>query len=208
MAGSMADYLEQEVLDDLFGIGAYSPPGTVYLALSTADPTDAGTSIAEPFGNAYARVSITNDNTEWTRAGSTIDNDNDLSFPEATGSWGTISHFAVFDQDRTDHAITDVDTGTKTFTVAGDQTSELAAGTLLSVNGSTGNDGNYTVVSSTYDVDHTDIVVSEVVSDATVDGTLYPMGNPLYHGSWDAAKEYVSGDTAKIAAGDLDISLA
>ena len=38
---SASDYLELEILDHIFGV-AYAQP-TVYLALCTADPTDAGT---------------------------------------------------------------------------------------------------------------------------------------------------------------------
>jgi hypothetical protein len=40
---------ENEILDHLFGKGSYTPP-TIYVALSTADPTDAGTGIAQPSG--------------------------------------------------------------------------------------------------------------------------------------------------------------
>ncbi len=39
--GSLSDYAENELLDHLFN-AAYSPVATVYLALCTADPTDAG----------------------------------------------------------------------------------------------------------------------------------------------------------------------
>ena len=40
--GSLSDYAELELLDHVFN-AAYSPVATVYLALCTADPTDAGT---------------------------------------------------------------------------------------------------------------------------------------------------------------------
>jgi hypothetical protein len=67
-------------------------------------------------------------------------------------------------------AITAVNTGAKTFTVTGDHSS-LGAGDIIEVEGSTGNDGYYTVVSATYTTS-TDIVVSEVVPDGTADGTV------------------------------------
>jgi len=70
-------------------------------------------------------------------------------------------------------AITAVVIGTKTFTVAGDQTALYAPDDIVKIKGSTGNDKYYTVVSDTFDTDHTDIVVSEVVSDDTVDGDIY-----------------------------------
>jgi hypothetical protein len=52
--------------------------------------------VREPSGNAYARVSTTG--ADWnTASGGALDNANDITFPEATGSWGTITHFALFD---------------------------------------------------------------------------------------------------------------
>lgn len=54
--GSFSDYLEDELLDHLFGKSTFTSP-TVYVALSTADPTDSGGSIAEPVGNGYVRKS-------------------------------------------------------------------------------------------------------------------------------------------------------
>jgi len=202
---TFCNFWENEILDHVFGKGAYTPP-TIFVALSTADPTDTALAIAEPFGGSYARVETAG--ADWAAAsGGALSNGNEVTFPEASGDWGTISHFCLFDQARTSHAITGVVTGTKTFTVAGDQTLELVAGTLLSVDNSTGNDGNYTVTSSTFDVDHTDIVTTEAIADATVDGTLYPMGNPLGYGALSVSKAIASGDTGKFAAGDLDVTL-
>ena len=67
-----------------------------------------------------------------------------------------------------------VNQGTKMFTVAENVSSKWGVGNnKMGVIGSTGNDGVYTVVSATYDTDHTDIVVSESIPDTTVDGTLY-----------------------------------
>lgn len=63
--------------------------------------------------------------------------------------------------------ITDIDQGTKTITVNGD--ASALTGTIAVV-GSTGNDASYTIVSATFNTDHTDIVVVEAISDATADG--------------------------------------
>jgi hypothetical protein len=93
--GSFADYWENEILDHLFGKGSYTPP-TIYVGLSTADPTDDASGLAEPSGNSYARVATAG--ADWNVAsGGAIANANDITFPEATGSWGTITHFAIFD---------------------------------------------------------------------------------------------------------------
>ncbi len=95
---SFSDYLEDEVLDHILGGADYTRPATVYLALSTADPTDDASGLAEPSGGAYARLAVTNNATEWPAAsGGAKSNANDLTFVTATASWGTVTHFAMFD---------------------------------------------------------------------------------------------------------------
>lgn len=69
-------------------------------------------------------------------------------------------------------AITDVNTGTKTFTISGNRSGVFSAGEQFAIEDSTGNDGNYTVVSITYSAPNTLIVVSETIPDATVDGNI------------------------------------
>lgn len=93
--GSFGNFWENEILDHVFGKGTYTPP-TIYVALSTADPTDDGSGMAEPSGNGYARKQTAA--ADWNAASAgAIDNANAIEFPEATGSWGTITHFALFD---------------------------------------------------------------------------------------------------------------
>ena len=89
---SLADFLEYELLDHLFGIGAYSAP-TMYVGLSTADPGDDAAALAEPSGSGYARVACSG----WTRTTNTIDNTAAITFAEASGSWGTITYGCLFD---------------------------------------------------------------------------------------------------------------
>jgi len=93
--GSFSDHWENEILDHLFGKGSYTPP-TVYVGLSTADPGDDGTGLSEPAGNGYARVATAA--ADWNAAsGGMLDNANAIAFAEATGGWGTVTHFALFD---------------------------------------------------------------------------------------------------------------
>lgn len=69
---------------------------TVYVGLSTADPGEDASGLAEPSGNGYARV-VTSGST-WNAASSgSATNAAAITFPTATGSWGTITHFATFD---------------------------------------------------------------------------------------------------------------
>lgn len=91
--GSISDYLEAELLDHIFNNSAYSKPATVYLGLSTADPTDDASGLAEPSGNGYVRKAITF-SAAATRA---IVQNGDVTFDEASGAWGTISHYGIFD---------------------------------------------------------------------------------------------------------------
>jgi len=94
--GSFSDYLENKILDHIFMKTAFSQPTNIYVALSTADPGEDGSGISEPSGNGYARVQTSGD--DWNAAANGhIDNANDITFPEATGDWGTITHFALFD---------------------------------------------------------------------------------------------------------------
>lgn len=67
-------------------------------------------------------------------------------------------------------SITAVNTSTETFTLAGDH-SELTSGDTIRVVGSTGNDGYWTVA-STSGTGPTNITVNEDVTDATADGTI------------------------------------
>lgn len=96
MAGK-SDYLEDELLDHVLGGGDYTRPATVYVALFTAAPTDAGGG-TEASGGSYARASVTNNNTNWPAASSgSKSNGTAIDFPTATGNWGTIVAFAIFD---------------------------------------------------------------------------------------------------------------
>lgn len=92
--GSISDYLELKWLDHVFENSAFSVPTNIYIALSTADPTDDGSGIAEPSGNNYERKVI---NT-WNAASSRISTNNGvITFNTASGPWGNITHYAIFD---------------------------------------------------------------------------------------------------------------
>ena len=54
MAGNLSNYLENKVLDHFLGTTAYTMPTTVYIALYTAAPNDAGGG-TEATGGSYAR---------------------------------------------------------------------------------------------------------------------------------------------------------
>ena len=56
MAGNLSDYLETRLLDHFLGTTAYTMPTTVYVALYTVAPTDAGGG-TQVTGGSYARQS-------------------------------------------------------------------------------------------------------------------------------------------------------
>jgi len=98
MAGSFSDYLEDKIPDHITGKTAFDKP-TAYIALCDADPTDAGTGAnchEVSDANAYARVTTAGG--DWDAAsGGAVANAAAIEFPEAEGSWGTITHFAIID---------------------------------------------------------------------------------------------------------------
>lgn len=86
-------------LDYNFGRTSYSAPTTYYLALSTTPISQDGTGLTEPSSTTgYKRVAIANDKASFSQAsGSELYNIKDISFPETTASWGTITHIAFID---------------------------------------------------------------------------------------------------------------
>jgi len=94
----LSTFLVNEVLDHIFGAGNrdYTAPAVISVGLSTADPTEDGSGIAEPSGNNYSRA--TTAHTDWTTASSkAISNANQVDFATPSGAWGTITHFFLHD---------------------------------------------------------------------------------------------------------------
>ena len=95
MPGSKSDALENEVLDGVLGGPQLALAATVWAALYTAAPTDAGGG-TEVTGGSYARVSITNNATNWPAAAAgSKSNGTAIVFPQATANWGTVVAFAI-----------------------------------------------------------------------------------------------------------------
>jgi hypothetical protein len=100
--GSFSDYLEKEILDHIFKVGAYTQPTNIFVALckTTPDDDDTGTDIAgkEPSGGDYARVTCNTWNV--ADAGATA-NTGAITFAEASADWGTVLGFAILDHAAT-----------------------------------------------------------------------------------------------------------
>jgi len=92
--GSFTDYLENELLDHVFGTGDWTSPTHLYIALSksTLDDTVTGTIPGEVTGGAYVRKIC--DTWDAAASGAT-ENTQVVTFAQATADWGTITDFAI-----------------------------------------------------------------------------------------------------------------
>ncbi len=93
--GSLSNYAENALLNHIFG-SAYSRPATVYLALCTADPGEAatGASMNEcADSGSYARKAVTFGAASARR----VTQSGAVTFDQATGALGTVSHYAIVD---------------------------------------------------------------------------------------------------------------
>lgn len=96
-----SDYLENKWLEHLFKGVSYAGETTLYVGLFSADPGESGVTSEFVIGaGAYARVAITNDELRFppcsisgvpTKTNGTL-----LSFPTATATWGTATHWAIY----------------------------------------------------------------------------------------------------------------
>ena len=69
-------------------------------------------------------------------------------------------------------AVAAVSTGSKTFSIAGDYTDRVSAGSVIWVDGSTSNDNRYTVTAAAYSAPNTVITVSETIASSTANGSV------------------------------------
>ena len=88
----MSNYLENARINATLRNTSYTSPSVVYLALYTSDPTDADTG-TEVSGGSYARQSIT----FGAPSNGVSTNSAAIEFPQATGSWGTVTHVGIRD---------------------------------------------------------------------------------------------------------------
>jgi hypothetical protein len=88
----MSNYLENALINASLRATTFTAPSVVYVGLYTTDPTDAGTG-TEVSGGSYARQSATfgapSNGVSTTTA--------DITFPQCTSSWGTVSHIGILD---------------------------------------------------------------------------------------------------------------
>jgi hypothetical protein len=115
----MSNYLENAVINAVLRNTSYTSPTTVYVGLFTSDPTDAGSG-TEVSGGSYARVAVT----FGAPSNGVSVNSAAVEFPQATGSWGTITHIGIHD------ALT---TGNLLFHTALDTSKAIATGDIFKI---------------------------------------------------------------------------
>lgn len=92
MAGNISDDLEDKLLDHSLGTTIYTMAATVYCGLYTSSPTDADSG-TECSGTDYARKIAA-----FTGAsGGSCSNTTNITFTQAGGAWGTITHIGLHD---------------------------------------------------------------------------------------------------------------
>ena len=105
-----SDFLENRLVDHVLRGQTFSPtsPANLFVALYTAAPNDSGGG-TEVSGNNYARVSISRALTSWagtqgagtttasSGTGGVTSNNASITFPTPSGTWGTVTHFAILD---------------------------------------------------------------------------------------------------------------
>lgn len=88
----MSNYLENALINATLRNTSYTSPTTTYVALYTTDPTDADTG-TEVSGGSYARQAVT----FGAPSNGVTTNSASVTFPTASGNWGTITHIGIRD---------------------------------------------------------------------------------------------------------------
>jgi len=87
-----SNFLENALINATLRATTYTSPAAVYVSLWTSDPTDAGSG-TEVSGGSYARTAVT----FAAPSGGVTTNNADITFPTATGSWGTVGWIGIND---------------------------------------------------------------------------------------------------------------
>lgn len=132
---SKSNFLEDAILNHVLrGVAFPTLAGSVYVALHTADPTDAGTG-TEVTGGSYARVAVSRGTGSWAapsdNSGSQrTSNSAAITFAAPTANWGTITHVAIWDASTSGNLLYRQALTTNRTVNNGDQAPSFAIGAL------------------------------------------------------------------------------
>jgi len=119
----ISNFLENAIINATLRNTTYTSVATVYVSLWTTDPTDAGSG-TEVSGGSYARTAVT----FAAPSNGVTTNSADVTFPTATGSWGTVGWIGIND------ALT---TGNLLYHTALDASKSISSGDIFKI--TTGN---------------------------------------------------------------------
>jgi hypothetical protein len=119
----MSNYLENALINATLRGTTFTAVATPYVALFTSDPTDADTG-TEVSGGSYARTAVT----MGSPSNGVSTNSADVTFPTATGSWGTVGWIGIMDASTS---------GNLLYHTALDSSKTVASGDIFKI--STGN---------------------------------------------------------------------
>lgn len=90
-----SNYAENKINELLVGKTAFATPQAFVALFTAVTDIEAGT-VTEVSGGSYARKSTVG--ADWAASsGGSIQNANAITFVTATASWGTVTHFGVYD---------------------------------------------------------------------------------------------------------------
>lgn len=88
----MSNFLENALINATLRNTSYTSPAAVYVGLYTSDPGEGNTG-TEVSGGSYARTAVT----FGAPSNGVSTNSASITFPTATGTWGTVTHIGILD---------------------------------------------------------------------------------------------------------------
>ncbi len=100
----ITNFAANKILNNLAGNASLTSiiTSSAWIGLSSTAPNATGTNVTEPTGNGYQRTLLGNTQQSLsqkmgTASAGVITNEEEIHFKEATGAWGTLTHFCIFD---------------------------------------------------------------------------------------------------------------
>jgi len=119
----MSNHLENAIINATLRNTSYTSPAAVYVGLYTSDPGEGNTG-TEVSGGSYARTAVT----FGSPSNGVSTNSASVTFPTATGTWGTVTHVGILDATTS---------GNLLYYTALDASKSIASGDVFTI--STGN---------------------------------------------------------------------
>lgn len=95
------DYLEGKVVEHVLRNVVFTSPTAVFAALLTGVANAETGAVTEVSGGSYARQGVT----FGAQSGGVCTNSVAVTYPTATGNWGTVTHVGVYDANSAGNAL-------------------------------------------------------------------------------------------------------